>query len=215
MLRIEVTIRSRAESMKWGGRPVKRFVPIVILMVFVSLALADTDRGIELYRQGKYAEAQSELGKAVQADPEDARAQRYLGLALVEQHKAAEAREPLNQANRLDPGPESNLALARMHVELKELDKADEAMKEADGPDKDYVQGLIQLQRGQNQDAAATLEKYIKDNPEHAYAHYYAGMAYNAAKRPDKMLSHFELFVRLKPDAPEARKVRAVLSTGH
>ena len=45
---------------------------------------------------------------------------------------------------------------------------------------------------------------------------YYSGhgLAYNGAKRPDKMLTHFGIFVKLKPDAPEARKVRAVLSTG-
>jgi tetratricopeptide (TPR) repeat protein len=141
--------------------------------------------------------------------------QRYLGLAMVEQHKPDEAQAHLNKANELDPGGESNLALARMYVETKDLDKADELLKNADGPDKDYVVGLLQLQRKQNKEAAESLERYLKDNPDHAYAHYYAGMAYNAAKRPDKMLTHFELFVRLKPDAPEAKKVRAVLSTGH
>ena len=42
-----------------------------------------------------------------------------------------------------------------------------------------------------------------------------AELAYNGAKRPDKMLTQFEMFIRLKPDAPEAKKVRAVLTTGH
>jgi len=186
--------------------------------IFLGLAgtvlLADTDRGVDLYRQGKYAEAQAELSKSVESNSGDARAQRFLGLALVEQHKPAEAQEHLTKANELDPGGDSKLALARLYIEQKDLGKAEELLNGADGEDLDYVRGLLQFNRQQNAEAAASLERYLKSHPDHAYAHYYAGLAYNGAKRPDKMLSHFEMFVRLKPDAPEARKVRAVLTTG-
>jgi tetratricopeptide (TPR) repeat protein len=180
----------------------------------IATLTADTDRGVELYRQGKYAEAQSELTKAVERNGDDARARRYLGLVLVEQHKADEAQEQLNKANELDPGGDSKLALARLYIEKKDFDKAESTMAGAEGEEKDYVRGLLQFNRQQNKEAAASLEKYLQTNPDHPYAHYYAGLAYNAMKRPDKMLTHFELFVRLKPDAPEARKVRSVLSTG-
>jgi len=188
---------------------------VVILIGFCATTLrADTDRGVDLYRQGKYAEAQSELSKAVESKPDDARALRFLGLALVEQHKPAEAQPHLTKANELDPGGDSKLALARMYIEQKNLDKADDLLQNADGEERDYVRGLLQFNRQQNTEAAASLEAYLKDHPNHPYAHYYAGLAYNGAKRPDKMLTHFEMFVRLKPDAPEARKVRAVLTTG-
>lgn len=177
--------------------------------------MADTDRGADLYRQGKFADAQSELTKVLQDNPDDARAHRYLGLTLVEQHKPADAASHLNKANDLDPSDDSKLALARLYVEQKDYDKAQSILDNADGPDKDYVRGLLQLGRQQNSEAAASLESYLKKNPDNAYAHYYAGLAYNGAKRPDKMLTQFELFLRLRPDAPEAKKVRAVLSTGH
>ncbi len=183
--------------------------------LFAVTLAADTDRGVDLYKHGKYAEAQSELSKAVQAAPDDARAYRYLGLALVEQHKPDEAAEPLKKADELASSGDTKLALARMYVEQKDLDKADALAKDADGEEKEYVRGLIQFFRNQNKEAAASLENYLKDNPDQPYAHYYAGLAYNATKRPDKMLTHFEMFLKLKPDAPEARKVRAVLSTGH
>ena len=169
---------------------------------------------MELYRKGKYASAHAELTQAVRADPKDAKAHRYLGLVLVEQRKLAEAEEHLNRANELDPNGETKLALARLYIERKELDKAQSLIDEADGSEKLYVKGLLHLNRQQNKEAAENLESYLSENPDHAYAHYYAGLAYNAVKRPDKMLSHFELFLRLMPDAPEARKVRAVLSTG-
>ena len=190
-------------------------IPIAVLMGFsATLLLADTDRGVELYRQGKYAEAQSELSKAVEANADDARARRFLGLALVEQHKPSDAQEHLAKADELDPSGDSKLALARMYIEQKNLDKAEELLGDAQGEDLNYVRGLLQFNRQQHKDAAASLESYLQDQPNHPYAHYYAGLAYNGAKRPDKMLSHFEMFLRLKPDAPEARKVRAVLSTG-
>ena len=186
----------------------------IVISFGATTLLADTGRGVDLYRQGKYAEAQSELSKVVQGNPDDARARRFLGLALVEQHKPAEAQEHLVKANDLDPSGDSKLALARMYIEQKDLDKAEDLLKGADGEDLEYVRGLLQFNRKQNQEAAASLERYLKDHPDHPYAHYYAGLAYNGAKRPDKMLTHFEMFLRLKPDAPEARKVRAVLSTG-
>ena len=193
----------------------KRLLQTCFLVAAGPLTLmADTDRGVDLYRQGKYAEAQSELSKTVQSTPNDARALRYLGLALVEQHKASEARDHLNKANELDPGGESKLALARMYIEQKDLDKAEEMLKDADGADRDYVRGLLQFQRGQNKEAAASLESYLQDHAEQPYAHYYAGLAYNALKRPDKMLTHFELFVKLKPDAPESQKGSGGLEHG-
>ena len=188
---------------------------LTMLSSGLFVLIADTDRGADLYRQGKFSDAQAELAKAVQSNPEDARAQRYLGLVLVEQHKGSEAEPHLSKANELEPGGESKLALARLYVEQKDFDKAESLLNDADGPDKEYVQGLLQLQRQQNKEAAASLESYLQKNPDNPYAHYYAGLAYNGAKRPDKMLTHFELFLKLRPDAPEAKKVRAVLSTGH
>ncbi len=193
----------------------KMKITIATLLGFTAaVLLADTNRGVDLYRQGKYAEAQSELSKSVEANPKDGRARRFLGLSLVEQHKPADAEEQLAKANDLDPGGDSKLALARMYIEEKEFDKAADLIEGAQGEELDYVRGLLQFNRQQNEEAAASLERYLQGHPNNPYAHYYAGLAYNAAKRPDKMLSHFGMFVKLKPDAPEARKVRAVLSTG-
>src|SRR5215471_3329123 len=161
-------------------------IPTAMLMGFcAAVLLADTDRGVDLYRQGKYAEAQSELSKGVASSPEDARARRYLGLTLVEQHKPSEAQEQLDKANELDAGGESKLALARLYIEQKDLDKADELLKDADGEELSYVRGLLQFNRQQFNEAAASLEQYLQGHPNQPYAHYYAGLAYNGAKRPD------------------------------
>jgi tetratricopeptide (TPR) repeat protein len=190
-----------------------RILAAVILSGFALFA--GTDRGVELYRQGKFAAAEAELAKAIQENGDDAVAHRYLGLAQVEQHKTGDAETHLKKADELDSNGDTKLALARLAVERKNYDQAESLMEGADGAEKDYVAGLIAFGRQKNSDAAASLEKYIAKNPDQPYAHYYAGLAYNSLKRPDKMLSHFELFLRLSPDAPEAKKVRAVVSTGH
>jgi len=39
---------------------------VICLAFFVSNAIADLDRGVELYRQDKYSEAESELRRAVE-----------------------------------------------------------------------------------------------------------------------------------------------------
>lgn len=191
----------------------RNILPVVVLGAAVGLA-ADVNHGVQLYEQGKYKDAENELSQVVKAEERNGRAWRYLGLARIEERKLSEAQDALNHAQEIEPGGETNAALARLYVEQKDYDKAESALSHASGEEVSYVRGLANLGRGRNEDAAKDLELFLQNKPDHAYAHYYAGMAYNGMKRPDKMLTHFELFVKMKPDAPEARKVRAVLQTG-
>lgn len=180
-----------------------------------ALFAAGVERGSELYKQGKYAEAVSELRTVVAEDDNNSTAHRLLGLALLEQRKLDEAASQINRAAELEPSGETKGALARLYAEKKEFDRAEASLEGASGEDADYARGIVLLQSKQYEDAARLLEAYTESNPNHAYGHYYAGMAYNGSKRKDKMLSHFEMFLRLSPEAPEARKVRAVIQTGH
>lgn len=61
--------------------------------------------------------------------------------------------------------------------------------------------------------AAEAFTQATQVAPRHAYAHYYAGQAYYRAKRVDRMAQHFEYFLKLAPDAPEAPQVSAVMRT--
>ena len=185
----------------------------LVVATFTTSA-QDLDRGIELYRKNDFAAAVSALRQVVDADGGNARANRYLGLALLEQGKAAEAEPFILKACELDPSGESKMALARLSIEKKDYDKAAEVLKDAEGDELPYVRGLLNLHRKQYDPAARDLEAFSKRYPDFAYAHYYAGLAYNGLKRPDKMLSHFQMFVSMKPEAPEARRVRSVLQSG-
>jgi len=192
-----------------------RIFQAAILCAFSLTTLnADVNRGIQLYNEGKYAEASAELQKDVDASGENARAHRYLGLALIGEDKLERASEVLARANELEPTGDNKIALARLHIAKKEYDQAEQLLNGASGEDLELARGILRFHQGRFQDAVNDLEAQLKNKPESAYAHYYAGMAYNKLGKTDRMLNHFDMFVQKQPNAPEARKVRAVLRTG-
>jgi tetratricopeptide (TPR) repeat protein len=171
----------------------------------------DLESGIDAYRKNNFADAVTNLRNATGADDNNARAHAYLAMALLEQGKTAEAEPHAMKANEISPSGDSKVALARLYVEKRDLAKAEEALSEASGEEAAWVRGLMNFHKKDNEAAVRELEQYLGAHPEFAYAHYYAGMAYSGIRRPDKMLTHFEQFLRMKPDAPEARKVQAVM----
>lgn len=148
-----------------------------------TVVAADLGQGIALLKEGKYAEATPILEKAVADDGNSA---------------------------------EARIALAEAYLHQKQVDRAaeqiqSEAVINSNHPDLAFVRGAIAVSRKQYDKALPDLEAVIERDPEKAYAHYYAGLAYSHAKRPDKMMECFNNFLRLKPDAPEAEKVRSFM----
>jgi len=80
-------------------------------------------------------------------------------------------------------------------------------------PEAYYQQGMA---LSANQDfgaAAVAFQKATDLDPNWAYAHYYAGLAYSKVKRIDLTAQHFQTFLRLAPQAPERAQVQATLRT--
>lgn len=76
-----------------------------------------------------------------------------------------------------------------------------------------YQLGLVQQDRRDYAGAAAAFEKASTLDPSFAYAHYYAGISYNRVRRIDLMAKHFELFIKLAPNAPERPEVESIMRT--
>jgi tetratricopeptide (TPR) repeat protein len=74
-----------------------------------------------------------------------------------------------------------------------------------------YQYGLALSGAEQWAPAAAAFEKATTIDPAHAYAHYYAGLAYSKVRRVDLMARHFEYFLKLAPEAPERAAVTALM----
>jgi len=179
-----------------------------------SLVLAaDLGRGIELYNSRSYTEAERELREVLQNEPESARAHAYLGMALLSRDKVREAAEELRRAEELDAtSPDVKIGLAQLYIEQKDYSKAETALDEAgDVAEARYYRGVLNVHRKRYEPAVKDLENEVARNPENAYAHYYLGLAYSNTRRPDRMVRHFDTFLKLAPDAPEAKKVQSFL----
>lgn len=193
---------------------------ILAALAFTSVAVfaADLQRGKQLYEEKNYKDAERELQAVTNADPDNAEAQKYLGLARIQQGKVKEAEAPLKKADEAGSSADTKLGLARIAIENKDLDTADALINQAaemDGGNADipFNRGLMKASRKEYAESVKDLELAIQKNPENAYAHYYAGLSYNAMKRPDKMIEHFQKFVKLAPDAPEKARVQSILKT--
>ncbi len=188
---------------------------LIALTTLASLAFgADLQKGIELYNSKNYGEAVAALNDVVKEEPENADAHAWLGLSLLGEKKTSEAQKEFQKAAELDPKSDrAKVGLARVYIEQKSYDKAKDALSGAgsDNADVPYYQGVASLGKKQYAEAAKQLEKALELNPGNDYAHYYLGVAYSSLKRPDKMVDHFETFLKRQPDAPEAEKVQSVL----
>lgn len=76
-----------------------------------------------------------------------------------------------------------------------------------------YQQGLVKSRREDWAGAAEAFDRATQLHPSFAYAHYYAGLTSSRMKRPDRVASHFEVFLKLAPNAPERGAVTSIMRT--
>ena len=111
-------------------------------------------------------------------------AKAYFAASLAKQKKHVEAELVAKEV--LESRPADEVALAALGNALLGQDKTDEAIER--------LTAAIQVQ------------------PKLAYAYYWRGQAYNNKKKVSSMASDFQMFLRLAPNAPEAKLVQAVLA---
>ena len=76
-----------------------------------------------------------------------------------------------------------------------------------------YQLGLVKAERQDWTGTAEAFERATQIDPTFAYAHYYAGLAYSKVKRADRTATHFEVFLKLAPKAPERPAVESIMRT--
>jgi len=144
-------------------------------------------KGTELNAAKQYSQAESTLRAAVAAQPDNPNAHLQLAVALFEQNKVAEAATELDAAAALAEGtPQEQAEYYR-------------------------YRGSVAARQEKWPESVQALEKAIALDPKQPYNHYYIGVAYSKTKRPDKMVEHLQMFLKLAPNAPEAPKCKALL----
>lgn len=183
----------------------------------LSLFAGSLEHGQQLLNERKFKEAEAELRQVVNNEPDNAAAKRCLGIALSHLGKNDESITHLRSAAVAEPdNPATLLALAESQIEAKQLSDAASSIKAASGKDPDagelaYARGALAVNQKDFKPAVTWLEEAIAARPTNSMAHYYLGLAYSNQKRPDLMVHHFNEFLRLEPDNPNAAKVRSFL----
>ena len=170
----------------------------------------------KLFESGKYQEAIDGVKARADAPPD----QVYLrALAHRKLNQNDDAKEAFNSlAGAAEGSAWREIGKSGTAVVDGNLDDALDAAKKAVAADGNssqaqYQLGVVESAKNNQPQAAAAFGKAAELDPQMAYAHYEAGMAYYKSKRVDRMAVYFENFLKLAPAAPERAAVQSIMKT--
>jgi len=156
------------------------------LAVYPEFLKARNDLGAYLLAQGKLEEAAEELRRATEMDPNSFNPHLNLGIVLIQQQKFREAADVLGRALSLDP----TSAAARLYAGVALLGSGDAGRAERE-----------------------LANAYEAGGSQYALAQFYLGKLYADRGERALALRAFETYLRDKPDAANAEKVRRLIES--
>jgi tetratricopeptide (TPR) repeat protein len=133
----------------------------------------NVQRGLHLYGQNRYSDAEREFRQAAGNDPNDAYVRAMLGLTLSHQERFDDAEREIREALKLDPGlPFVHYARAFVLDDRRRYSEAEEAIEEAismEPEDADFYALLAQIRLNQRNwpGALEAAEIGLQINAEH------------------------------------------------
>ena len=187
----------------------------IAMLLAITIAPAAQDASPQkLFESGKYQEAIDTVKKRSDASPEDVYVRALAHRKLNQNDDAKEAFGAL--ASRDGAWKEiGNSGTAMIEGNMDNAAAAARKAVDADGNSSEarFQLGLVESARNNQQQAADAFAKAAELNPQMAYAHYEAGMAFYKAKKVDRMAVYFENFLKLAPNAPERPAVQSIMKT--
>ena len=187
----------------------------IALLLAITIAPAAQDASPQkLFESGKYQEAIDTVKKRSDASPEDVYVRALAHRKLNQNDDAKEAFRAL--AGRDGAWKEiGNSGTAMIEGNMDNAAAAARKAVDADGNSSEarFQLGLVESARNNQQQAADAFARAAELNPQMAYAHYEAGMAFYKAKKVDRMAVYFENFLKLAPKAPEWPAVESIMRT--
>jgi len=183
----------------------KVFFICLLLMSIFNLVIADEiaqnyyDLGVFAYDEGNYKESSSLLQKAVNLNPENARANFYLGQSYARMGQPGEAERYLTSAFSIDPQvPGLKYSLGILFFEKEEYEQALVKFEEVVTEDPAdvlaiYYSGISRYKLGQYEAAGVSLLKAAEMSPTiEANGRYYAGICNYQRGLFDQAIKQFE-----------------------
>ena len=189
---------------------------LIALLLAVSIAGAAQDAPQKLFESGKYQEAID----AVRAQPEAPPDQVYLcALAHRKLGQNEEAKQAFGALAGAAEGSawreigQSGTALVDGNLDGAQASASKAVEVDGNSAPARYQLGVVESARDNQAQAADAFAKAAELDPQMAYAHYEAGMAFYKIKRVDRMAVYFENFLKLAPDSPEKPAVQSIMRT--
>lgn len=207
---VMVTLRNKREQ-KSSARP---GVINASLAEVPENARALYQKALDSVKTGDLQRAIEDLKIALSVYPKFPLALNELGVQYLRLGQAAKAVEPLKSASKLSPGafsPHLNLGIALL--ETRQLADAESELREAikinSTPTAHMYLGLTLITAKRFEEAQHELETAISTGGENlAQVHRYLGALYWRKHDYRRAVDEFETYLRLRPDAPDADRVR-------
>ncbi|MDX1383953.1 MAG: tetratricopeptide repeat protein, partial [Thermoanaerobaculia bacterium] len=183
-----------------------------------DLAALLFNEGAAALREGDVAAAESRFEEALAEQPDLAQAQEGLMLVYARQGRWQEAAAKAEQVLATDPGDKRALRVRYdSYTELGDEARSREAFDALAAVDPArlaetfFDSGVAKFNAGDTAGAAADLERVVALTPDNSAAHYNLALSYTNMGSSAKAKEHFEAFLRLAPDDPNAATAREMM----
>lgn len=166
--------------------------------------------GFAAFRSNEYAESARALKVALQQEPGDKVIPPMLAMALFSSDQYAEAAKAFDQVGDVAySDPRVAYAWATSLARTNQPDKAATILSRMSqqplSPDALLLVGQVYSETGNLQQALATFQKAIQEDPSLQRAHYYTGLAQLRLKQPALAVPEFEAELKLNPSDADAQ----------
>ncbi|MGA2185190.1 MAG: tetratricopeptide repeat protein [Bryobacteraceae bacterium] len=165
------------------------------------------DVAAELAGKGQWEASLPEWTKAIELNPDDARAEMGLGSALAQTGRTGEAIAHYQRAREMDPGNPG--PYAQLGVTLARMGRFDEAIPDLEkalainpgdaGSQRNLCAALAMI-AGRSGEAIARCSASLEAEPGDAQLHANLAIALTSAGRVDEAISHLEKAAQIMPD---------------
>jgi tetratricopeptide (TPR) repeat protein len=186
-------------------------------------ATAEMNKGQDSYSKGEMEKAAAHFEKAIAEHPRYARAYDMLGMIAIKNSDRSKARQLFSKAIEADGAfLQAYVDLARMDLQDQDYAGSESLLAKAIAinplmPDAMALLASAEFANKEYDKALADVDRThaLRNHEQFAEVHIMAGKVLSMQNHSQAAITQFELFLREKPDSPQAESVRKALASFH